>query len=155
MFLKRFIPLIIVLLLAAYLLTPMALALPESESRLVRVGYVPNYSTIIEPVKSGHEGYGYEYLMEVAKHNNWTLEFVSCATWDIGLTKLNNGEIDLFGPDGKTEERLAEYEFPEQSIGMANAVLLARMDDPIGFNDFAAFDGKSVGVTSGSIFYGY
>lgn len=122
-----------------------------TDRKTVRVGYLENYATIIEPSRKGKMGYGYDFLAEVAKYTNWEYEFVSCE-WDKGLEMLKQGEIDIFGPLQKTTERMAAFDFPNREMGYESATLCALKDKGIFYNDFQSFNDMTVAVDKDSFF---
>ena len=63
----------------------------KAESKVIKVGYI-DYPGFIQKMDDGsYEGYGVEYLNEIAKYNNWTYEFVE-NTWEQTLKDLKNGK---------------------------------------------------------------
>lgn len=121
----------------------------ESHNK-IRVGYFtfPGFQEVGDDGR--YHGYGYDYLQEIAKYTGWDYEFVD-ATWEECQDLLARGEIDLLGSAQKTEARLELYDYPELSSGISYAVLCARTEDTtLAYEDFAAFDGMTVGILAGN-----
>lgn len=88
----------------------------KAESKVIKVGYI-DYPGFIQKMDDGsYEGYGVEYLNEIAKYNNWTYEFVE-NTWEQTLKDLKNGKIDIICQAQKTAEREKDYIFSNYSVG--------------------------------------
>ena len=72
----------------------------KAESKVIKVGYI-DYPGFIQKMDDGsYEGYGVEYLNEIAKYNNWTYEFVE-NTWeqtlkDVRLRKQQKERKTIF-----------------------------------------------------------
>lgn len=82
----------------------------KAENRVIKVGYI-SYPGFIQKTDNGtYEGYGVEYLNEIAKYNNWTYEFVE-NTWEKTLKNLKDGKIDIICQAQKTAEREKNYIF--------------------------------------------
>lgn len=113
--------------------------------RVVKVGYYPDYATILEPASDGNMGYGYDYLKEIAKYTGWKYEFVKCS-WDDGVKLLQEGKIDIFGPMQKTEEREKIFDFPNVQMGTEYGVLFANKNSGILYEDLDFFNGMKVGT---------
>lgn len=113
------------------------------EKRIVRVGYLENYATIADVPSEGKMGYGHEYLSEISKYTNWEYKFVLCS-WDEGLQKLKDGEIDIFGPMQKTEERQKIYDFPVREMGFEHGTLYVSENSDIFYDDYEKFDNMRV-----------
>ena len=151
---KRVVILILIFLTFIYSHSLNAYANENGEKQIIKVGYVPNYTTINEPIEKNYEGYGYEYFKEIEKYTNYKFEFIAC-TWADGKRMIKSGELDLFGPDGLNTEEIEEFEYTKNNFGYANAVLIAPIDMEIGYNDYEAFDGKKVGVLEHSVYIPY
>ena len=131
-----------------------AYAIENEDKEIIKVGYVPNYTTINEPIEKNYEGYGYEYFKEIEKYTNFKFEFIAC-TWADGKKMIKSGELDLFGPDGLDTIDNTEFEYTKNNFGIANAVLIAPIEMEIGYNDYQAFDGKRIGVLDNSVYIPY
>lgn len=120
----------------------------------IRVGYCVGYGVLSSVGENSYTGYGYDYLVEIAKHTGWEYEFVPVG-WKEGMYLLATGGIDLFGPMQKTPERQKIYDFPQRQMGYEYGLLYARdTDRSMHYDDFEQFDAMRVGVVEGSFFNG-
>lgn len=124
--------------------------LKTETERVVRVGYI-DYAGYIEETEDGsYEGYGVEYLEEIADYTGWQYEYVY-DSWENHLESLKSGDIDLLCHAQKTSEREEVYLFSKYSIGAESSVLYVRKDDDrYYYNDFEAFDGMKIAVLADS-----
>ncbi|MBU3811006.1 MAG: transporter substrate-binding domain-containing protein, partial [Candidatus Niameybacter stercoravium] len=111
----------------------------------IKIGYVPNYGTLIDSEDENKKGYGYDYFEEISKYTGWEYEYIPC-TWEEGLDMLQKGEIDIFGPMQKTLEREEVFEFTEANFGYEFGLLYAPEESPLYYEDFEAFNGMRVGI---------
>ncbi|QIB69049.1 EAL domain-containing protein [Aminipila butyrica] len=123
----------------------------SSAEKVVKVGYYPDYATIMEPSSQESRGYGYEYLQEIAKYTGWTYQFVKCS-WEEGLHMLQEGKLDLLGPMEKTPAREEIYDFPAMQMGVETGVLFANKDSQLSYDDWEALDGIRVGSEPGKYY---
>lgn len=115
----------------------------------IRVGFFNN-TTIVRKTDSGYSGYGYEYLMEIAKYTNWNYEFVEGSVEEC-MTALKKGEIDLVGPVQHTEEREKDFAYSDIEFGFDYPALYTlKSNSDFAYNDFEAFDGMTVGLINGN-----
>ena len=94
------------------------------QARKVRIGYI-GYDGFIGMTKDGlYEGYGVEYLNEIASYTGWEYEYIF-GTWDSHMQALKEGRIDFLCHAQRTPEREREYLFSKYSIGAESSVLYA------------------------------
>ena len=104
----------------------------------VRVGYFlyDGYQNLTDGEFSG---YGYEYLREIQKYNDWQYEFISRVeerdetgaltgrqiplSYDLALKMLEKGELDIVGSVRKSPEREQRFLFPRFGCGIAYEML--------------------------------
>lgn len=116
----------------------------------IRVGYfhISGYQEVDE--NGNRQGFGYDYLQEIAKYTDWKYEFID-GTFDDCISMLKAGEIDLMTCARRTPEREEEYELSAYRMGLLNSVLTVRLEDErYSYNDFESFDGMTVGVMRGN-----
>jgi len=139
------------LLLLACVLSPfVAVAADGDAYKTVRVGWenIPKMEDRQDDGTLG--GYDYEYLVKLQQYTNWRFEFVS-GSWTELEQKLKNGEIDIMGDVAKTPERLQFYDYCDLPSGHSRMLMACRKDDNrFGYNDYAAFDGLTVGTIPSS-----
>lgn len=143
------------ILLGIFILTlfrsvSLAAAEDTEQARKVRIGYI-GYDGFIGMTKEGlYEGYGVEYLNEIASYTGWEYEYIF-GTWESHMQALKEGRIDFLCHAQRTPEREQEYLFSKYSIGAESSVLYAREDDErYYYNDFEAFDGMRIAVLEDS-----
>lgn len=118
--------------------------------RVVRIGYIDYTGFITETEDGSYEGYGVEYLEEIAKYTGWEYEYVY-DSWDNHMQSLKDGEIDFICHAQKTSEREETFLFSKYAIGSEASVLYVREDDDrYYYNDFEAFDGMKIAVLENS-----
>ena len=117
----------------------------------IKIGYFPGYGTIVNENSDSDIGYGYDMFMEIARYTGWEYEFIPMS-WEEGMSMLSSGDIDLFGPMQKSEEREEKYDFTNLSFGSEYATLYALEDAPIYYDDFEAFNSLVIGASSDCYF---
>jgi len=141
-------------ILCALLLFPVpsASAAPSSAAparRTVRVG-LPDTDT---PGASGSENrsvaFEKDYLQAIAEYADWDYVYVE-APWAECLEMVRNGKLDVLLDVSKTDDRLAYYNYSDESMGTEMCCLFGRSGTAMDFNDYAAFDGMTVGYETGS-----
>lgn len=121
----------------------------KAESKVIKVGYI-DYPGFIQKMDDGsYEGYGVEYLNEIAKYNNWTYEFVE-NTWEQTLKDLKNGKIDIICQAQKTAEREKDYIFSNYSVGSEFTIVYANLKSNIYYKDLEGMNNKKVGMLKDS-----
>jgi len=115
------------------------------EQKTVRVGWYTiagmQNGTSLEDIG----GYNYEYLNKIAQYENWKLEFVY-GSWPELEQKLINGEIDILGDVGKTDSRMAKYDYGSYPSGSSHMLMICRPDDDrFTYGDYSALNGAVVG----------
>lgn len=119
---------------------------PIREGETVRIGYIGYAGFITEMPDGTYEGYGVEYLEEIAEHTGWEYEYVY-DSWESLLERLAAGDIDFICHAQKTPAREETYLFSKYSIGTESNVLYVREDDSrYYYNDFDAFNGMKIAV---------
>lgn len=142
----RFFKRISVLVLAIFLCFSMAVpCLAKDETTMVRIGYFP-LGHFYEVDDSGTVG-GYEasYLEKISQSSSLSFTYVSCASWNDALDKLNRHEIDLIGTMQKTPERLQQYAFSDRNYGVTVAEIVGLPDCGYIFEDYAALNHATIG----------
>ena len=131
------------------LLLPLC-AQAKGEQKVVKVGWYESSFNITG--ESGRKsGYAYEYQLKVAAYAGWKYEYVS-GSWTELLQMLIDGEIDLMSDVSYTEERAEKMLFPERPMGTEEYyIFIAPGNTGISANDYAALNGKKIGVNKGSI----
>ena len=150
---KRFAALLLSLVLSAAFIIPIGVYAQEEnqeQGKVIRVGWheAPYFITDQHDRRSG---YSYEYLRKVASYTGWKYEYVT-GSWSDLLQMLKNGEIDLMTNISFTEERAKDLLYTSQPMGTeAYYIFVSPRDTSISSGDYSALNGKTVGVTEGSI----
>lgn len=116
-----------------------------NKENIITVGYMENSGMIQNIHITGQEGYIYEYFEELSKYTGHNYEFIELS-WDTGHQMLIDGEIDLFGPMGHTEETLETFSFTEVPFGSEEALLTTLKDSDILFDDIDGINNQRVGI---------
>lgn len=95
------------------------------------------------------QGIFVEVLNHVAQQEGWDLQYIP-GTWNEGLERLKNGEIDLMVFISYSEEREKYLDFPKDYLQMDWGQLYKPKGSDI--NSLLDLEGKTVAVLKGSIF---
>ena len=96
-------------------------------------------------------GYSYEYQWKVSAYTGWEYEYVE-GTWTELLGMLRRGEIDVMANVSFTEERAKDILYASLPMGTESYYIYVSPDNTeITEEDYSALNGKTVGVTEGSI----
>ena len=147
--LKRSAALLLALVMAAVFLPP-ACASAEDGRKIVRVGwYESPFNTTDE--QGRRSGYAYEYQQKIAAYTGWTYEYVE-GSWPVLMEMLMDGRIDLMSDVSYTEERAEHMLYATLPMGAEEYYLYVAPDNTeITQDNFAALNGKKVGVNKGSV----
>jgi len=117
-------------------------------ARTVRAG-VYNYRPLVysDPDGSTH-GLFVEILNKVAQKENWDVQYVK-GTWQEGLDRLKNGEIDLLLCVGYSEQRARFMDFPKEFLLLDWGLVYKGKGSNI--HSIMDLEGKTVSVFKGSI----
>lgn len=127
-----------------------AYAAKEGQKQIIKVGYYGYDSFLSVDGNNGYSGYSYEFLKDIGEYTGWEYEFVY-GTLEECLARLENGEIDLMTSLQKTPERIDKFAYSQNYVGMIYSVLCVDQNrEDIYYEDFAKFNGMTVGVLRGS-----
>jgi len=125
----------------------------ENNIKKIRVGHIELSSFHNNFISGTDDGYGDEYLQEIAKYTGWEYENIH-TTWEQGLKMLEEGSIDIVGAIPYSEEYIKRFDYPILESGISYTTLCINiLDREIAYNDFEAFDGMTVGILEGSSLY--
>jgi signal transduction histidine kinase len=149
---RRFVAFLLIVLFLLSISALPAAAASQTDSaaqRTVRVG-IPDTDTI-DPSGGDNETVAYqkEYLQAVAEYANWNYTYVN-APWQDLLNMMKDGSIDVLMDVSKTDERLAYFDYSNESMGTEMCYLYGRGDSTLSYDDFTAFNGMTVGYEAGS-----
>lgn len=148
---KRMVSAVICLILVLTMLPCAALA-RERTLQTVRVGFFRFDGYHMMTASGERSGYGYDILQHMAGYTDWQYEYVGYdKSWNDMLDMLERGEIDLLTSAQRTEERLARFDFSEQSIGTSSTILTVKAgDETFALKDYANWNGMRVGMLPGN-----
>jgi len=117
---------------------------------LVRVGVYDNKPKIYRDTDGTIKGFWANIINEIAIRENWDLEYVY-GSWDEGLQRLKNNEIDIMVDVALSEDREQEYDFTTETALVNWGILYTRPDLEIeSINDL---EGKNIAVMKSGIHY--
>lgn len=141
-----------------FLLYPTDVHATDSDNEdKIKVGFF-EYAGFNEVDENGNfTGYGYEYLMELSKYNDWKYEFVTIddkgnpLTYDMAMDMLKKGDLDIVGSVRKNPDREKIYYFPTYKVGRNKGILSVRSDDSrYSIGDKSQYKGMCIGLLAGS-----
>ncbi|MBE5952224.1 MAG: EAL domain-containing protein [Lachnospiraceae bacterium] len=130
------------------LLQTTGLAHADEVERVIRVGYFRQCG-FIEEKKGTFSGYAVEYLEKIAYYTGWKYEFVEATTQEC-LQMLADGEVDMLCGVQYTEERAEQYAYTRIPVGYEYTTVYVGVDEKIYYEDYAALDGRTIGLIEGS-----
>ncbi len=139
---------------AALLLLPGPLVGAEKDGRkAVRIAYQEfNRQMVVDAQNQPVSGYAYDYIQTIGLYAGWDVEYVPCTSFADSVRLLLSGKVDLIYEISYTEERAKEILFPDEPMGYEYYYLYASEDNAsIAPGDPASLNGKTVGVTSGTM----
>ena len=97
-------------------------------------------------------GYVYDYVQMLATYAGWDIKYIPCDSFSDGMKKLLAGEVDLFYDVSYTGERAEKLLFPDEPMGNEYYYLYTLDgNQSIISGDYASMNGKTVGITSGTM----
>ena len=146
---RRTAALLLCIALALLCLLPVC-APAEQSARVVRVGW---YETPFnrKDAFGRRSGYAYEYQRKIAAYTGWKYEYIE-GNWPELLQMLKDGRIDLMSDVSYTEDR-TEYML-YSSLPMGEELYFLYVDSEnrdISADDYSTLNGRTVGVTKGSV----
>ena len=76
-----------------------------------------------------YEGYNFEFLQEVSKLSGLSYEVVDSPSWQEAFRLLIDGRIDILPAVYRTESRMDQMLFTDESMCTIYTTLNGRMDD--------------------------
>lgn len=114
--------------------------------KVIRVGFytLDNYQECDE--NGNYSGYFVDYLREISQYTGWEYEFIHM-NYSACLKSLNDRNIDLVCGVDYSSYRTSTLDFSAQPAITTHYELYALKDnDTYYYNDYADFDGMSIGV---------
>jgi ABC-type amino acid transport substrate-binding protein len=146
---KRAAALLLCIALVTLCLLPAAVS-AEENPKVVRVGW---YDTPFnfKDAFGRRTGYAYEYQRKIAAYTGWKYEYVE-GNWPELLDLLKQGKIDLMSDVSFAEDRTGYMLYSAIPMGEELYYLYITPDNrEISADDFSTLNGKTVGITKGSV----
>ena len=135
-------------LLSGLLLSAPASLFAKVQNAPVRVGVYENKPQVYTDDEGAVAGIYIDLLKNIAKDEGWTLHFVH-GTWEEGLARLKEGEIDIMTSIAYTKSREAVYAFSDETVFVNWGQVFVRNGGIDGFPDL---EGKRIAVIKKDIY---
>jgi len=136
-------------LVLCLILCSLPAAAAGGERRTVRVAL-----TDTDPDPDGSENrtgtFIRDYMYAVAEYADWNCDFVTVA-WADALEMMKDGRLDVMLDVTRTAEREKWLNFSSESMGTEMCYLFGRAGTALQYEDFASFEGMTVGYEDGSL----
>ena len=121
--------------------------------KVVRIAYQEfNRQMMVDEENKPVSGYAYDYTQTLGTYAGWDIQYVPCVSFFDSVKLLLAGEVDIIYEISYTEERAKEILFPDEPMGYEYYYLYSSADNTtITPDDYSTLNGKTVGVTSGTI----
>jgi|GEM_PF-2425924 len=116
----------------------------------VRVGVYDSYPKIYRDETGSVKGFWADITNAIAKKENWKVTYVY-GTFDQGLDRLKNGQIDLMVDVGVSPERQQIFDFNNENVLSGWATIYTRQG--LHVNSFLDLGGKKIAVMKSDIHY--
>jgi PAS domain S-box-containing protein len=120
------------------------------DSQNVRVGVYDNYPKIYREETGDVKGFWADITNAIAKKENWNVTYVY-GTFDQGLERLKNGQIDMMVDVGVSPERQQTYDFNNEKILSGWATVYSAKGQNV--NSFLDLSNKKIAVMKSDIHY--
>lgn len=118
----------------------------ERGTKEVRVGWYDTGRDEKIGENTGSHGYYYEYLQALRQYTHWKYSYVR-GSWDQCMDMLAKGTIDLLGFVHKSAARERIYGYTELPMALSAGILVTLGEDErLGYGEYSAFNGITVGV---------
>lgn len=118
-------------------------------ARTVRVGVYNNKPKIYVDDNDQVAGVFADVLNYIAKKENWDLEYVF-STWDMGLTRLEKGEIDIMVDVAVSLDREKRFDFTNETVMDSWAVVYVQKGSTI--KSFLDLKDKKISILKSSVY---
>ncbi|MBU0732445.1 transporter substrate-binding domain-containing protein [Patescibacteria group bacterium] len=122
----------------------------QEDPTIVRVGVYDNSPKIFMDEDGEIKGFWADIINYMAEQEGWQVQYVY-GTWDEGLERLANNEIDIMVDIALSEERERLYDFNEKSVLSSWAQVYAR--EGIEINSFFDFQDKKIAILKSGIHF--
>ena len=130
--------------------------LSGTENNMRKVVRIPVFAydrmMVLDEEQNPISGYAYEYIQTIGTYAGWDIEYIPCESFSESMNKLISGEADLFYEISYSAERAKIILFPDEPMGHEFYYLYTLTGNTsITPDDLESMNGKTVGVTSGTI----
>ncbi|MFI3171443.1 MAG: EAL domain-containing protein [Eubacteriales bacterium] len=117
------------------------------EANVLSVGYVWYYDEDVSVGNQDEQGYGYEYLNTMLDYieQDYQLEFHGYSIEE-GLALLEAGDLDIFGPVMKTNEREADFLYTEADFGQRLGYIATLDETGVYYGDYVSLKNKKIAI---------
>ena len=119
-----------------------------AEKRPVRVSFFPMEGYHEVQDDGSFSGMDVEYLENLCNYVNWSVQYVTCSSWDEALQMLADKKVDLVGSAQYSQERAEIYDYADLSSGYTFGAIAVSGDSQIAHEDFEAMADITYGVVS-------
>ncbi len=96
-------------------------------------------------------GYAYEYQQKISAYTGWKYDYIKKGWYSL-LQDIKSGNLDLLADVSKTKEREKEMLFSDYPMGTeVYYLIITSTNKTIHANDISSLNGKTIGITNGSI----
>lgn len=141
-------PLILTRAVAAILGAVLLLSAQETDARTVRVGVYDNPPKVGMSLGGRPRGIFIDIIKSIAEREHWDLQYVY-GTWDEGLTRIDDGSIDLMPDVAFSDARSERFAFNKLTVLSSWLQVFCRKNTVMG--SVADLQGRTVAVLEGSI----
>ncbi len=136
-----------------FLLSGPLFGVEKSARKTVRIAYQEyNRQMMVDENNHPVSGYAYDYIQTIGTYAGWDVDYIPCTSFYDSIKLLLAGEVDLIYEISFTEERAKDMLFPDEPMGYEYYFLYSSEENTsITPGDYASMNGKTVGVTSGTI----
>lgn len=121
-----------------------------AHGRTVNVGVYSNEPLVIISEQGPVKGVYPDVLQNIAANEKWELNYVT-GSWEEGLDRLKNGDVDLLVAIAVTEERRDYYDFNEETVVTNWAQVYARKSDLV--RSYIDINNMKMAVLKQDIYY--
>ena len=131
-------------------------AVSRAENRPRKVVRIPALAfgrmMVLDEDDNPVSGYAYDYIQMIGTYARWDIKYIPCKNFSECVKKLLAGEVDLFFDVSYTKERAKKILYPNEPMGNEYYYLYtSNRNTSISPGDYASMNGKTVGVTSGTM----
>ena len=136
-----------------FLLSGPLYGVEKSARKTVRIAYQEyNRQMMVDENNHPVSGYAYDYIQTIGTYAGWDVDYIPCTSFYDSIKLLLAGDVDLIYEISFTEERAKDMLFPDEPMGYEYYFLYSSEENTsITPGDYASMNGKTVGVTSGTI----